>query len=142
MKRFIIPWMGSTSPPLCFGFIERERRSVGSSDSEHMQSRGQPIFWNFEAVMEVEGMGVDGGAGAGGASDAHVLIHDEERCKGMVAQLRREKDRLSALPKNSQYVAHRMRVVNRALEILERQNQPSLDKHEDELAALLASLSL
>lgn len=83
--------------------------------------------------MDVDGMDVDGGAA--GSSET-------ERRNNMLNRLRKEKERLSCLPRNSQYVAHRMRVVNRALEILEPQNDQALDKREDELASLLSSLSL
>lgn len=101
--------------------------------------QGKRVAKKLKSLMDVEGMDVDGGAV--GSSETHVLIYDAERRNKMLNRLRKEKVKLASLPKNSQYMAHRVRVVNRALEILEEQNE-SLNKHEDELASLLSSLSL
>lgn len=87
-------------------------------------------------------MDVDDETASGTIRDTSKLSHDAERRDRMLAQLRVEKQRLASLPKNSQYVLHRMRVITRALEILAWQNHRALEAHEDELASLLSSLSL
>lgn len=70
------------------------------------------------------------------------LVHDGQRLERLLQSLEREKSRLSSLPRNSQYVKHRLLVINRTLNLLSVSGTASLAQNDSELASLLSSLSL
>lgn len=76
------------------------------------------------------------------SESVNALIHDAERRESMLQRLKHERNRLSRLPKESLYVAHRLRVVDRAMQILSPSNGTFEEGNADEVSALLASLSL
>ncbi len=67
----------------------------------------------------------------------------EEIRNNIFTRLQEEKKRLETLPQSSKYVSHRMRVVNRATDIMNLSTKQQLKTQEDdELMALLKNLSL
>lgn len=62
----------------------------------------------------------------------------------VLAQLGEEKKKLQLMPQASKYVAHRLRVVNRATELmtLAMKEEKLEDQAEDELMSLLNNLKL
>jgi hypothetical protein len=67
---------------------------------------------------------------------------DVEECLALRARLVAERERLSLLPRTSAYVAHRLKCVARALELLIEDECAQSPGVGDELAGLLGSLTL
>lgn len=82
-------------------------------------------------------------AGPGRASTpSKALVYDEQRRKELLDRLSIEKQRLSALPPSSTYVRHRLKVVEKAVQVLSSRELCSQDDTTAQLTILLESLAI
>ncbi|PXF47551.1 hypothetical protein BWQ96_02695 [Gracilariopsis chorda] len=70
------------------------------------------------------------------------VVYDEQRRKDLLDRLHREKQVLSTLPPASKYVRHRLKVVEKAVQILSSQEHCSQDDATAQLTRLLESLAI